>query len=177
LGEPAGPPVNRPLACDSHHRRPQDPIAQPVPALYFADDLLAGELIGILVSDGFVHVGIKRIAGVGRNWRNARLFQRGVQFALHNQHTVEPRIILQVVGQCLHGALKIVHGGQHALQCFRAGSGGEFGAFGFDATLIVGKFRAGTLPAIQVLGGLRPELLAFRLCFLHLLGQGRHLGL
>ena len=48
-------------------RRSQDPIADLVPALHFADDLLAAELIGILVRDGFVHVGIKRIAGIGRN--------------------------------------------------------------------------------------------------------------
>ena len=119
---------------------------------------------GVFVRDRFVPVGIEGVAGLHRNRLHIRLLQQARQLAMHQQHTVDPRLILEFAGQRGRRAIEIVHDRQQARQHLRARRHAQLEALGIGAALVVGELGAGALPAVKVFR-------RFGLGLLHLLQQ------
>jgi hypothetical protein len=119
------------------------------------DDVALGMFGGFNVADGFMDVGVERVAGVGDDFLEAELFQRAAELRLDLLQPVEQRGVVGLV--FLDGdesPLEVIEHGQQRGHNALGSEPGQLLFFASDAFAVIVEFGSGAEELVPILLGL-----------------------
>src|SRR6185436_5529256 len=98
---------------DGHKGRPQDAIAESIPAADLFDDLALGPTGAGHVGDSVMLAWVERHPGLRRDRAHALAFEQGTKLAVDGGHALEPRLLGDRLGPGVDGAIEVVGDREH----------------------------------------------------------------